>query len=153
MKTIVACSLLCAGAALVAAEVDDDKQAAMPTPLAEIHERGVEGRLGARLGTIVTVAGTVVPNTSNRKEDLSAPYFLSIESVDGRELDEPVLYRFEAHRRTKVEPPQIDDRFSYAAYETGEFAGAPEGLWNYMRGYATTGYQFETRLFVLPARE
>lgn len=151
MKTIGVGTLLLAGVAMAVA-AGDDKQPATPIPLAEIHERGVEGRLGVRLGTIVTVSGEVVPNTSGTKVFADVPFFLSILSVDSRELKEPVLYPFEARLGAKVELPQIEDLFTYVAYEAGRFDGSPDGEFEYVLPYASVGFSFETKLVVLAAK-
>jgi hypothetical protein len=45
-----------------------------PISLHDVAERGINGRLGVRLGTIVEVAGQVVPNSSNSKAELDAPF-------------------------------------------------------------------------------
>lgn len=60
-----------------------------PVTLKDIRERGVAGKLGPRLGTIVEVSGEVVGNTSRGKADALEPFFLRIDEVDGVRLKAP----------------------------------------------------------------
>ena len=120
-----------------------------PIPLQEVRQCGVEGKLGARPGTVVEISGEVVPNDSRSKADSATPSFLSITAVNGRALDEPVRYPLAAHEFAKVPEPRVGDTFRDAGYETGGFFGPPEGEFDHVPGYATTGYGFDTQFVVL----
>ena len=58
----------------------------VPVALDDVRDGGVEGRLGVPVGTLVTVTGRAVQNSSRAKEDQSGSTFLQIESVDGKPL-------------------------------------------------------------------
>lgn len=97
-----------------------------PVPLKEIQERGIEGRLGPRLGTIVEVSGKIVPNASRAKADVGEPFFLRIEEVDGRGLAKPCEYSatdMPLHR--EISGLKVGDSFRCVGYESGRFEGWP----------------------------
>ncbi len=137
-------------------EIKSDRMGTQPNDgkklvtLAQIHN-GVVGRLGQKLGTIVTIRGQVVKNRSRAKAHSDVPFWLEVQSVNGRRLAQPVLFRFPSLRADKPKTPQIGDRFAYLAYEGGGFTGTPDGLFDHLDGefYATTSFHFETYLRVL----
>ncbi len=120
--------------------------------LSQINNSGVMGSLGVRLGTIVTVEGVIVKNDSQQKADSGEPFFLSIEKVNGALLKRPVKYPFRtANQWVKLEEPKVGYKFKYIGYETGGFAGSPEGEFKYVPPYQATGYYFDTSFLVLSA--
>jgi hypothetical protein len=151
MKSSIAVGAILAIALLTIVRADAADQPAAPIPLQEIRERGIEGRLGVRLGTIVRISGTVVANRSRNKRDMGEPYFLKIDAIDGRDLEEPVLYAYRKHGFAELEPPKIGDKFRYVAYEDGAFRGAVDGEEKYILPYADVGFGFETEIQVLAA--
>jgi hypothetical protein len=152
MIVLASCLLIVAATCFSVPTNSQTTQPERPVLLKDIAERGVEGRLGVRLGTIVEAAGEVVANTSRAMIDADVPFFLQINTVDGRDLDKPVLYRFDmANQWVKVKTPKIGDSFRYAGYETGGFGGSPAGEFDYVGEYATTGYGFATRFAILGA--
>lgn len=99
-----------------------------PVPLKDIRERGVEGTLGPRLGTIVDVSGEVVANDSRAKADASEPFFLRIEEVDGVRLEAPRSFSSTAMPLIRNVPDlKVGDAFRCFGYETGEFRGLADG--------------------------
>jgi hypothetical protein len=125
-----------------------------PIPLREVRERGVAGRLGPRLGTIVEVTGTVVENESNAKADVSEPFFLRIEQVNGKPLQTPQLFSSSAMQLIRNIPSlQVGDQFTCVGYERGEFRGSPDGEFEYAQPYATQGFFFWIEFVVLKADE
>jgi hypothetical protein len=120
---------------------------AAPISLGELDSRGVAGALGVRLGTIVEVSGVVVENRSKLKANVSEPYFVRIETVDGRRLESPiefparaVLSFIEADRLDR----KVGDRYHCFGYETGGFEGAPDRTFDFVQAFATTDYCFTT---------
>ncbi len=120
-----------------------------PIPLAEVRERGIQGRLGVPLGTIVHLKGEAVANRSQAKVHASVPFFLKITRVDDRSLEAPILFPHYPSRMTVGQSLTLGDHFHIVAYESGGYTGAPDGLFKYTRSFATTGYFFETHLNVV----
>lgn len=117
-----------------------------PIKLSDVRERGIQGLLGKKLGTIARVDGRVVKDEYNFKAAPDA--WLIIERVDGVKLDTQA--RFELNPRYFNDPPapKIGDTFSYMAYETGAYDGIVDGEFDYLESYAGTGYFFRLRLVV-----
>jgi len=122
-----------------------------PLTLREIQARGIEGRLGLKLGTVLQVAGEVVPNTSRKKAEAGDPFFLRITTVNGTPLKQPVEYRFLSHPLANVPQPKIGDTFRFAGYETGAYTGSPDHEFDYIPAYQTTGFAFNTEFLILKA--
>lgn len=121
-----------------------------PMSLHEISQRGIEGLLGIRLGTIVTIEGEVVANQSRSKMDSVEPFFLRIDSIDGRPLTAPVQYRFTPSNMLRsIKRPKVGDKFRYVGYETGEFVGSPKDEAEYLGELATTDFLFRTRFEII----
>src|SRR4051812_20591738 len=93
-----------------------------PVPLASVQAVGIEGRLGFRMGTIVTVEGDVVSNPTYESKDVNGDVavLLRITRVDGRPLPRAVDYPFvRANEWVKAPEPAVGQHFRYAGYETG----------------------------------
>jgi hypothetical protein len=123
-----------------------------PIPLQEVLDRGVEGKLGLRLGTVVQVSGEVVANTSTAKADAGVPFFLKITTVNGKSLRVPVLYAFAKQNPSMTLAPQIGDKFSYIGFETGKFQGSPDKESEFVPEYSRTEYGFVTSFVVVATR-
>ena len=124
-----------------------------PISLQELAARGVAGPLGPRLGTLVEIAGVVVPNTSRAKADVDLPFLLRVDSVDGRPLTESVIYPYvRAGAGLTLAAPALGDSFHYAGYETGGFDGTPAGEARYVPPHADRGYGFLTYFVVLAVK-
>jgi len=124
-----------------------------PVPLQDMLQRGIAGRLGARLGTIIEVEGQVVANTPPSKADDGIPYLLSITSVDGHALPEAVWYAFiRDNQWVKAKDPKIGDKFHYVGYESGAFIGSPPAESAYMPLVQTMGWGFQTKFYVVAAK-
>ena len=125
-----------------------------PIPVATVERVGVEGRLGFRMGTIVTVEGDVVSNPTYASKDVNGDYevLLRIIRVDGRPLAKALDYPFiRANDWVKTPDPAAGQRFRYVGYETGAFAGSPSGEFEYVPSRQTVGYFFQTQFLVLAA--
>ena len=103
-------------------------------------------------GTIVEVAGEVTPNTSDAKLDAAEPFFLSITTVDGRQLTKPAMYPFIEQAKLKNVSPKVGEKFHFVGFETGRFDGSPAGEFRYVDSYASTRYHFATQFVVLAAK-
>jgi len=146
----VASSAVIAGACLLSRGDGPSASQPSPIPLSELRERGVAGRLGLRMGTIVEVTGVVVENKSNAKADVSEPFFLRVDSVDGRKLDTPQLFSSSAMELIRRVPAlKVGDSFKCIGYERGGFQGSPDGEFKYVGPYATQGFYFHVEFVVL----
>jgi hypothetical protein len=121
-------------------------------PLDEVCARGIEGRLGVPLGTIATIAGEVVPNTSKAKEDSDEKFGLKIVAVNDKRLPEPELFSFGKQLIGPEFEPRVGKKFRFVAYETGGFHGLPDGMFKYSPPVATFGFSFGTHLVVLAVK-
>ena len=141
---------LCLAALAAAPATRPITRLAEPVTLEEVRERGLAGRLGPRLGTVLTVAGVVVENRSRAKADEGEPFFLRIDAVDGRPLATPVLYAASAMDVARDAPGlKVGDRFRCAGFETGDFRGAADGEFRYVESYADQSFHFAPRFAVL----
>lgn len=128
------------------------KSASKSTPihLAELHERGLEGRLGFPLGTIVEVSGVVVENNSKSKTHAAEPFFLQIEKVKNQTLQRPQTFSLtETPIVRKYGKMKIGDRFNCIGYESGAFVGSPDGEFDYVPAYSTQPFHFASEFIVL----
>lgn len=117
-----------------------------PITLEELSDRGVGGRLGIRLGTIVEIAGRVVANESHTKADEGEPFLLSVDQVAGLPIHEPALFRpAEIPLADKITPLKIGNAFRCKGYETGQFDGIVVGDLPVFQG---PGYGFHTHFVI-----
>ncbi len=151
---IIGIGLLTAFAAVYAfAEPSTSKEKKPPILLAELHERGVEGRLGVSFGTIVEVSGVVVENRSRMKADSGEPFFLRVDEVNARKLKTPQLYASTAMPLIREDPAlKVGEEFHCIGYERGSFRGSPDGEFDSIESYATQGFHFAVDFVVLQAR-
>lgn len=114
-----------------------------PISLPELHDRGVLGRLGRPLGTVVEVSGTVVVNDARAKGHDDEPFLLQVETVDGHKLVEPQAF-FSSDMPLIRERPslKVGDAFKCAGYERGGYQGSPEGESRYVPPYAARAFSF-----------
>lgn len=112
-----------------------------PITLDEVYARGIQGPLGFRLGTVLSVSGRIIANSSLAKADVSEPFFVRVESVNGKRLDSPVDYPARDFQLVdQVKPLKIGDEFSCTGFETGrynDFVDNPSGP-----AFAHPGYGF-----------
>jgi hypothetical protein len=122
-----------------------------PIPLNDVHDRGIEGTLGPRLGTIVEVSGRVVKNESDAKADASEPFFLRIDAVDGKNLDRSRVFAASSMRlRDEIPDLAVGDRFRCVGYETGHYGGLVDGEGDYVPLRAdVVGFHFDVSFVVL----
>lgn len=148
----VATFAVIAGACLLSRGDGPPASQPSPIPLSELWERGVAGRLGPRMGTIVEVTGVVVENKSNAKADVSEPFFLRVDSVEGRKLDKPQLFSSSAMQLIRGVPAlKVGDSFRCIGYERGGFRGSPDGEFKHVEAHATQGFFFNVEFVVLKA--
>ena len=127
---------------------------ASPIPLSELRDRGIAGRLGPKLGTMCQVTGVVVQNKSNAKADVSEPFFLQINTIDGKKLEIPRLFSSSTMQlKRRVAGLKVGDTFDCIGYETGSYTGAPDGLFDHVESFATQGYFFEVNFVVVKVRK
>jgi hypothetical protein len=134
----------------VAAQRPASTLPAGPIPLDEVHARGIEGKLGLRLGTVIEVSGEVITNSSQAKMNMDQPFFLRIDRVGDKALAQPAIFRARDMDLQEARPElKIGDHFHCAGYETGSFHGSPNGEFKYVKPYATVGYGFGTQFIIL----
>jgi hypothetical protein len=98
------------------------------------------------------ITGVVVENNSDAKADVSEPFFLRVDTVNGRELEVPQLFSSSNLQLVRKVPAlKVGDRFKCAGYERGSFVGSPDGAFKYVEPYATQGFFFELEFVVLKA--
>lgn len=155
LQTVLALALVLLLAAGCSHPPDPGRLAApatRPVSLEEIRERGVAGRLGRPLGTIIRVSGGVVENASEAKADAGQPFLIRIDSVDGMLLPLPVIFPAADVLRSQEQATlKVGDRFTATGYERGGFRGSPAGEFDYVQPYATYGFHFHTEFVVLKA--
>lgn len=151
--TIAAGCVLAIGLLASVAGIAKDPPAAQPerpVPLKEIRERGIEGTLGPRLGTVVEVSGQVVANDSRGKADASEPFFLRIDEVDGVKLEAPRSFSSTAMPLIRKRPDlKVGDAFRCVGYETGGFRGLADGEDRFVGPRAGQAFHFAVRFDVL----
>ena len=114
--------------------------------LAELENRGVMGRFGEPLGTVVLAQGRVAAEAGT-----SGPLFLQVERINDRPLEEPILYPFDFESSEDFPSYEVGDAFALFGYETGRYTGEPAASWDRVETFATTGYGFETSFRPLAA--
>ena len=98
-----------------------------PPSVDDFAKTPVRGALGVPLGKIVDVAGVAIDASSTRRKSDEGLVLLSIESANGTVLGRPVVVPFQTPAWAPVPAPKPGKRFRFAGYETGSFAGVPEG--------------------------
>lgn len=177
MKTAIA---ILAVILVAAAQTQDDK----PTPLglAEIQQKGVEGRLGVPLGNVVEIKGTIVSGRATRRKALSSLYLLDVTEIEGKKLDNAIrlkfsvppianakiasthfgLYELKNGERPKIlssdklaelEKGYVGSEFKLAVYESGGFSGIPNNLPEDFPAWQGTNFHFSTQMIVLKQLE
>jgi hypothetical protein len=124
-----------------------------PIPLAQVRERGIMGRLGVPMGTIVEVTGEVVENRSFAKGEATEPFFLRVDTVDGTKLEHPQLYPSSAMPLArKAGLLSVGDPFRCVGYEVGYYHGSPPGEFKYIPSRADFGFGFASKFIVLAVK-
>ena len=126
---------------------------AAPIPLQEIQTRGIEGRLGFRLGTVISVAGQIIPNSSRAKADVDEPFFVRVEEANGKPLDSPVDYPARVFPLNQhIKSLKVGDAFSCTGYETGGYEGVADVPSGTAVSVAGVGYGFVVHFHVFNVR-
>ena len=133
---------------VVAAQSPRNAPPADPLTIDEINQRGVMGRLGHPLGTIVRVTGRTVDGDQLRLKEFSGKTVLQIERVDGKLLSSPMLFPFQAFL-DMIDDPAAGRRFEYIGYETGAFTGRPQGTFDHVPPIPSTAWRFSTSFEIL----
>ena len=121
-----------------------------PITLRELYRRGVTGRIGSKLGQIIHIKGEVIDLDTGRKMDADVPYWLRIDSVDGKNLATPQHFRYNPHVLGSAPAAlRVGDVFSFYAYESGGFSGVVTGEFDLIGPYAWPSYAFNTELIIL----
>ena len=127
---------------------DDSK----PLTIAEVNRRKVIGELGHPLGTVVTIEGQAADETYTREKSDAGRTLLRVKSVNGKELAQEVVFPFASLETVKLTPPVVGSRFRLIGFETGEFVGMPDGVFDYVPRFATTNYYLRASFVVVSAR-
>ena len=122
-----------------------------PISLKELDTRGIEGRLGFRLGTVLSASGHIVPNSSDAKADVDEPFFVRVENVNGKRIVPPVDYPArDFPLRDGVKPLKIGDAFTCTGYETGGYDDLVDDPTEPARAHP--GYGFTVRFHMFKAK-
>lgn len=113
----------------------------------DFEQKSPLGTLGQPLGEIITISGVVRQTGLGVKSALEE--VLSVESVNGRPLSQPVTIPYKLFMTAQVAKPLLGESFKYVGYETGGFTGVPPEAFKYVSAVATTGYRFNTSFEVL----
>lgn len=130
----------------IAADPPKEEKKEKPIPIDEVRKRGVLGELGHPLGTIVTVEGEAADENFRKWKADSGHTLLRIKSVNGTELKEEVVFRFDGK---KEDAPKVGAKFKYAGYESASYYGIVDGEFKYTDAYAFVGYWFHGNFRIL----
>jgi hypothetical protein len=123
----------------VAADQPKEEKKDKPIPIEEVRKRGVLGQLGHPLGTIVTVEGEAADEDYRRLKADMGHTLLRIKSVNGVELKEEVVFRFDGK---KADAPKVGTKFKYVGYESAGYYGIVKGQFEYTQAVANVGFWF-----------
>jgi hypothetical protein len=113
--------------------------------VSELNQLQVIGLLGHPLGTIVTIEGVVADDSYRIMRADLGHTLLRVQTVGGKKLLKEQVFHF-GNAPAEIEKPKVGSKFKYIGYETGGFTGTPQGTFDYVRPFATTGYYFTTAL-------
>src|SRR5881394_2456385 len=68
-----------------------------PIPLRVVHERGITGSLGERLGRVVMIRGVAVNGSTLNIKAADGNTYVRVDHVDDRALPEPMLIELRLH--------------------------------------------------------
>lgn len=132
-----------------------------PILIDEINSRGVLGRLGHPLGTVLTVEGVVFCGDAVPNKNHEGRIWLDVQTVDGQSLDETERFQFDLK---EFAPHGIDiddddlppimteshgDGFKCLVFETGGFTGGPRDGIIDVPIQAGRFWRFESQLVVI----
>jgi hypothetical protein len=106
--------------------VASDSAKTNPVSVKALEETMPIGHLEVPLGTVVRVTGTTVDGDTFRTKAAAGKIFLRIDTVDGKALEEPVVFEFgRAFPRDadQIPEPPADEWFDYYVHEEGQFGG------------------------------
>ena len=138
--------------ALIANGQPQQQTARESIPLSDLQTKDVIGQLGFRLGTAVEVSGVYASSGENRKPSRIPSkdpdkLMLRIESVNGRQIPQPVLYSHDSEISTVSDSPKewkhlVGSRFHLAGFETGAFGGLPIDFEKFRQPAAGVEFRF-----------
>lgn len=115
--------------------------------VATLRSAKVVGDLGVPLGTLVTVEGEILPDDARRTKADLGKTLLRVRAVNGKPLPTPVIATLRGDARVRSLKPAAKVRM--IAYESGGFAGAPDGLFKHVPAFTTVGFGFLTWIEVV----
>lgn len=177
------CLLLIFGAlTCLSAQPQESNSKRSAITLEQLKECDVIGRLGVPLGMVVEIQAVVVAGRELRWKQFDGRYLIKIESVNGRQLDEPEitpfsarsfahvklandsfeLYKMKTGKKatsldseeiTELEKGYVGQRKKLVVYETGGFHGIPKNLPKDVPVWQDVGFGFSTDIVVLSERQ
>lgn len=148
-----------------------------PFGLARIEQ--VHGRLGKRLGTIVTVDAEIIRGADIDSKRYRSLYLLKVTHVDGKPLPAAPFFRFDMYsfapvgqiakdgfelyeRKHGMRPGALDSntlreletgyvgsKHRFQVFETGQFVGSPDEVQEIIGAFADVDFHFATSLMLL----
>jgi hypothetical protein len=117
--------------------------------ISELNGRKITGVLGAPLGKVVSIEGTVVADCFRKMKSDEGETLLKVERVDGRAVKAETIIPLRMVPSGSLKMPEPGYRFCYRGYESGSFTGIPEEAFRYMPQASAEGFQFRTYFLVI----
>jgi len=165
-------------AVFLAVALQSEQEKSPPIGLDQIHNRGVAGRLGVRLGNVIDIKATIVSGRETRRKALSSLYLLDVTEINDKQLAAPIRLRFsvppiadaklastnfglyklkhgEPAKRLssaqldELEKDYVGSEVKLAVYETGGYSGIPNNLPADFPAWQGQEFHFSTHLIVL----
>lgn len=139
------------------------------------QEYQISEQLNLPFGTIVNLKVEIVSGESLRMKEYQSSYLFLIKEIDGTPLADSLIMTFADETETfpsddfelyewlygeevgrlssetinEMQKQYVGKIFDVIAYETGAFAGDPEGVYNYQMARQSSGFHFRNWLIVI----
>jgi len=115
--------------------------------VADLNERGVVGRLGVPLGTVVQITATLIDGRELHDKEHQSDRLLKVTRVDGQDLREAQILEFRPHPTANVSLEDVATGSSrrLLVYESGGFSGIPQKLPEEVSAWQDHSFSFGTR--------
>ena len=97
--------------------------------LSEVNLKGVTGKLGHRLGSVVTIEGIAEALEQRSKSEADHLIRLKVTKINQKKLNTPIYFPARPTQEN-LKKLKAGDSFKFLVYETGEFTGTPSAAFN-----------------------